>query len=154
MTNITLKQLRYFGALAHHGHFGEAANACGISQPALTMQTKLLEESLNITLIERGSRRVRLTTIGRAFLQRAPGILRAVDEFEDLGRASQGRMVGHLRMGGIPTIAPYLLPVIIGQLVRGKRAKGFMCELIGGKWRLIFLFQMQLSGWCGWLLYY
>ena len=116
MSNITLKQLRYFDSLARHGHFGDAADACAISQPALSMQIKGLEESLGTVLFERSPRRVRLTTIGRAFLARAQSILRAVEELEDLARASQDRLVGQLRIGVIPTIAPYLLPSIISQL--------------------------------------
>lgn len=118
MRNVTLKQLRYFDALAHHGHFGDAADACAISQPALSMQIKGLEQSLNCILFERGPRRVRLTTVGRAYLTRARTILRSVDELEDLARASEGRLVGDLRVGIIPTIAPYLLPPIMGDLSR------------------------------------
>lgn len=116
MNNITLKQLRYFDALARHGHFGDAADACAISQPALSMQIKGLEDTLNSILFERAPRRVRLTTVGRAFLPRARNILRSVNELEDLARASQGRLVGDLRIGIIPTIAPYLLPSIIADL--------------------------------------
>ena len=62
MTNLTLKQLRYFEALAQHGHFGRAADACAISQPALSMQIKELEEQLGAALFERGARQVRLTS--------------------------------------------------------------------------------------------
>ena len=118
MTNLTLKQLRYFEALARHGHFGRAADACSISQPALSMQIKELEESLGTELFERSARRVRLTSIGEEFSARARDILRSVDELEDLVRASHDRLVGRLRIGVIPTIAPYLLPAIIGNLAR------------------------------------
>ena len=118
MTNLTLKQLRYFEALARHGHFGRAADACAISQPALSMQIKELEESLGTELFERSARRVRLTSIGEEFSARARDILRSVDELEDLVRASHDRLVGRLRIGVIPTIAPYLLPAIIGNLAR------------------------------------
>ncbi|MBB3610065.1 hydrogen peroxide-inducible genes activator [Rhizobium sp. BK602] len=118
MMNLTLKQLRYFEALARHGHFGRAADVCAISQPALSMQIKELEESLGTELFERGARQVRLTSFGEAFALRVRGILRSVDELEDLARASQDRLVGRLRIGVIPTIAPYLLPAIIGNLTR------------------------------------
>ena len=64
MINLTLKQLRYVAALARHGHFGRAADACAISQPALSMQIKELEESLGTELFERGPRQVRLTNFG------------------------------------------------------------------------------------------
>ncbi|GAB4372983.1 MAG: hydrogen peroxide-inducible genes activator [Kiloniellaceae bacterium] len=118
MMNLTLKQLRYFDAVARHGHFGQAAEACAISQPALSMQIKELEETLGTELFERGARRVRLTGFGEAFAQRARAILRSVDELGDLARASHDRLVGRLRIGIIPTIAPYLLPKIIGDLGR------------------------------------
>ncbi|MFT4182299.1 MAG: LysR substrate-binding domain-containing protein [Rhizobium sp.] len=118
MMNLTLKQLRYFEALARHGHFGRAADVCAISQPALSMQIKELEESLGTELFERSARQVRLTSFGEAFALRVRGILRSVDELEDLARASQDRLVGRLRIGVIPTIAPYLLPAIIGNLTR------------------------------------
>ena len=118
MINLTLKQLRYVAALARHGHFGRAADACAISQPALSMQIKDLEESLGTELFERGARRVRLTGFGEEFVERARDILRSVDELRDLARASHDRLVGRLRIGVIPTIAPYLLPTIIGDLAR------------------------------------
>ena len=116
MRDLTLKQLRYFEALAAHGHFGRAASASAISQPALSMQIKELEETLGSALFERGAREVRLTPLGEAFQSRARDILRAVDELQDLARAAQDRLIGRLRIGVIPTIAPYLLPRIIANL--------------------------------------
>ena len=118
MINFTLKQLRYFEALARHGHFGRAADACAISQPALSMQIKELEEAIGLSLFERGARQVRLSTFGAEFAQRVRDILRSVDELGDLARAAQDRLVGRLRIGVIPTVAPYLLPTIIGNLTR------------------------------------
>jgi LysR family hydrogen peroxide-inducible transcriptional activator len=118
MINLTLKQLRYVEALARHGHFGRAADACAISQPALSMQIKELEESLGTELFERSARRVRLTNFGEEFTQRVRDILRSVDELGDLARASHDRLMGRLRIGVIPTIAPYLLPTIISNLNR------------------------------------
>lgn len=116
MINLTLKQLRYFDALARHGHFGRAAEACAISQPALSMQIKELEETLGTVLVERGTRQIRLTRFGEETAQRVTGILRAVDELGDMARASRDRLVGRLRVGIIPTIAPYLLPGIVDTL--------------------------------------
>jgi LysR family hydrogen peroxide-inducible transcriptional activator len=118
MINLTLKQLRYFEALARHGHFGRAADASAISQPALSMQVKELEETLGSALFERGARQIRLTGFGEAFGLRVRDILKAVDELEDLARASRDRLVGRLRIGVIPTIAPYLLPAILNDLTR------------------------------------
>jgi len=116
MNNLTLRQLRYFEGLARHGHFGRAAEACAISQPALSMQIKELEDSLGIPLFERGARMVHLTSFGEEFARRVRDIVHAVDELGDLARASKDRLSGRLRMGVIPTIAPYLLPTIIHEL--------------------------------------
>lgn len=118
MINLTLKQFRYFEALARHGHFGRAADACAISQPALSMQIKEMEAILGTALFERAARQVRLTSFGEEFAGRVRDILRSVDELEDLARASRARLVGRLRLGVIPTIAPYLLPTLIGNLTR------------------------------------
>ena len=118
MKNVTLKQLRYFEALATHGHFGRAANASAISQPALSLQIKELEAALGSKLFERGSRLVSLTHLGEEFALRVREILRSVDELGDLARASRDQLAGRLRIGVIPTIGPYLLPTIIGDLSR------------------------------------
>ncbi|MGO9359433.1 MAG: hydrogen peroxide-inducible genes activator [Xanthobacteraceae bacterium] len=118
MMNLTLKQLRYFEALARLGHFGRAADACAISQPALSMQVKELEEQLGAALFERGARQVLLTGFGEEFALRVREILHSVDELGDLAGAARDRLVGRLRLGVIPTVAPYLLPTLIGNLTR------------------------------------
>jgi LysR family transcriptional regulator, hydrogen peroxide-inducible genes activator len=118
MANLTLKQLRYFEALARDGRFKKAAEACAISQPALSMQIKELEEQLGGELFERGAREVKLTAFGQLFGSRVRDILRAVDELGDLARASRDQFLTPLRIGIIPTIAPYLLPAIIRDLSR------------------------------------
>ena len=118
MNNLTLKQLRYFEALARHGHFGRAAEACAVTQPALSLQIRDLEASLGAMLFERGPRQVRLTPFGEEVAPRVRDILRSVDELGDLARASRGRLSGRLRIGVIPTVAPYLLPRVIATLTR------------------------------------
>ena len=118
MNHVTLRQLRYFDALARHGHFGRAAEACTISQPALSMQIKELEEALGGVLLERSARQVALTELGEKLARRVGDILRSVDELADIARASRDRLEGRLRIGMIPTIAPYLLPTVIGDLTR------------------------------------
>jgi LysR family hydrogen peroxide-inducible transcriptional activator len=118
MANITLKQLRYFEALAHHRHFGRAAEACAISQPAMSVQIRELEDALGTGLFERGARQVGLTDLGQEFALRVRDILRSVDELGDLARSSRERPVGRLRIGVIPTIGPYLLPAIVANLTR------------------------------------
>ncbi len=118
MFNVTLRQLRYFDALARHGHFGRAAEACAVSQPALSMQIKEMERALGGALLERSARQVALTQFGEELLQRVRDILRSVDELGDFARAAQDRLAGRLRVGMIPTIAPYLLPKVIENLAR------------------------------------
>jgi LysR family hydrogen peroxide-inducible transcriptional activator len=118
MIEITLRQLRYFDALAGHSHFGRAAAACGISQPALSMQIRELEETLGALLVERGARQVRLTKFGEEAVLRVRDLLRSVDELGDFARASRDRLAGRLRIGMIPTVAPYLLPTVIANLTR------------------------------------
>jgi LysR family hydrogen peroxide-inducible transcriptional activator len=115
---VSLRQLRYFDALARHGHFGRAAAACAISQPALSMQVKELEAALGAVLIERSARQVRLTKFGLEAVSRVRDILRSVEQLGDLARASRDRISGRLRIGMIPTIAPYLLPTLIGKVAR------------------------------------
>jgi LysR family hydrogen peroxide-inducible transcriptional activator len=113
MENITLRQLRYFDALARSNHFGRAAKACAVTQPALSMQIKDLEDTLGVALIERSARQVRLTKLGEEMVLRVRDILRAVDQLGDTARASGDGLTGRFRLGMIPTIAPYLLPAII-----------------------------------------
>jgi LysR family transcriptional regulator, hydrogen peroxide-inducible genes activator len=118
MINLTLRQLRYFDALARHSHFGRAAHACSISQPALSMQIKEMEEALGGPLLERSARQIALTRLGEELVERVRDILRSVDELGDFARASRDQLEGRLRIGMIPTIAPYLLPRIIANLTR------------------------------------
>ena len=116
MSNFTIRQLRYFEALAQHRHFGRAAAVSSISQPALSVQIKELEQMLGTQLVERSARQIQLTAFGEAFLKRAAAILRSVDELDDFARAAKGQLTGRFRLGVIPTIAPYLLPTLIGKL--------------------------------------
>ncbi len=118
MMHLTLRQFRYFDAVARHGHFGRAAEACAITQPALSMQIKELEETLGGVLFERSARHISLTTFGEAAVLRVRDILHAVDELGDFARASRDRLMGRLRIGMIPTVAPYLLPTIVGDFAR------------------------------------
>ena len=127
MTNITFRQLRFVDALARFRHFGLAAEACSVTQPALSMQIKALEESLGAKLFERGARQVRLTGLGEEIATRARDILRAVGELEDVARTWRDGPGGRLRLGVIPTIAPYLLPRLIRDL--GARYPGVDLQL-------------------------
>ncbi|MEO0329542.1 MAG: LysR substrate-binding domain-containing protein [Pseudomonadota bacterium] len=118
MDRFTLKQLRYFEVLANFGHFGRAADACSVSQPALSVQIKQLENSLGVKLFERNARQVRLTQFGQTFAEQTREILRAIDDLDHLARASNEQWVGRLRLGIIPTIAPYLLPTVLKNITR------------------------------------
>jgi len=106
MSGLTIRHLRYFEALAQHGHFGRAAEACGVSQPALSIQMKELEEIVGSPLVERGARQVRLTGVGEVFLLRVRDILRSLDELASLARSQSEDLTGRLRIGVIPTVAP------------------------------------------------
>jgi len=118
MNRLTLRQFRYFEALAQFGHFGHAAEVCAISQPALSMQIKELETTVGTALFERGAKSVSLTAFGEEFAIRVRDIMRGVDELEDLARVPKDGLSGRLRLGVIPTIAPYLLPAIIRDLTQ------------------------------------
>jgi len=114
--NITLRQLRYFKALSDELHFGRAADRCSISQPALSVQIRELEDSLGVELFERQPRALRLTSRGEEFSERTRPILQAVDELGDWAQTARGRGLSVLRLGVIPTVAPYLLPNFISRL--------------------------------------
>lgn len=116
MINLTLKHLRYFDALARAQHFGRAAEMCSISQPALSMQIKELEAMIGAPLIERTARQIRLTTLGEVFLERSRKVLLDVEDIAMLVRTNTGRLSGTLKMGIIPTVAPYILPDIFQEL--------------------------------------
>ncbi|MFP7675582.1 hydrogen peroxide-inducible genes activator [Marivita sp. S0852] len=116
MIGLTLKQLRYFDALARHQHFGRAAEACAISQPALSLQIKELETLFGAMLVDRSARKMRLTSLGEDVVRKAREVLVGVQELEDLMRAAQGPLAGRFRLGVIPTVAPYLLPQTITAL--------------------------------------
>ncbi|MCR9221708.1 MAG: LysR substrate-binding domain-containing protein [Alphaproteobacteria bacterium] len=110
MIGVTIRHLRYFAALAKTRHFGRAAEACAISQPALSVQIKELEEMLGVPLVERSARQIRLTALGEDFALRAQDILHRIDDLGDLARAARDGLSGPFRIGFIPTVAPYLLP--------------------------------------------
>jgi len=115
---ITIRQLRYLSALAEHRHFGRAAEACAITQPALSMQIRQLERQLGVDLVERRPGEVLLTEIGAEIAHRGTVILSAERDLVDFARHYGRPLTGRLRLGVIPTIAPYLLPRILPALQR------------------------------------
>lgn len=113
---ITTRQLRYFDALVRHAHFGKAAEAVGVSQPALSTQIRELEQLLGGPLVERGTSDNRLTPLGVEVARRSATILAALRDLEDVGHRSGEVLSGPLRLGVIPSIAPYLLPRLLPDL--------------------------------------
>ena len=116
MTKITLKQLRYFEALAQHRHFGVASNACSVTQPALSMQIRDFELALGVSLFEKGTHPVQLTPLGRIIAAKSKAIMLDVAELEELVRASDNQPLINLRLGVIPTVAPYIFSRIAKDL--------------------------------------
>ena len=116
MTKITLRQLRYFEALAQHRHFGIASNACAVTQPALSMQIRDFEGALGVNLFEKGTHPVQLTPLGRIIAKKSKAIMRDVAELEELARASDNQPLVNLRLGVIPTVAPYIFSKIAKDL--------------------------------------
>ena len=112
----TLRQLRYLEALARHLNFGRAANECAVSQPALSQQIQEMERELGVDLVERSRSMVALTDAGRDAATRAARILAEVNELAAAARERGKPMGGTLRLGIIPTIGPYLLPLILPRL--------------------------------------
>jgi LysR family hydrogen peroxide-inducible transcriptional activator len=112
----TLKQLRYFVALAETLHFGRAAERCQVTQPAMSMQVRELEAMLGVVLVERTASGVFLTATGEEVARRAREILLAVQNLSDLARHGDRVLAGPLRLGVIPTIGPYLLPQVLPRL--------------------------------------
>jgi LysR family hydrogen peroxide-inducible transcriptional activator len=110
---ITLRQLRYLSALAKHGHFGRAAEACAVTQPALSMQIRDLERTLGVAVVERRPGDVMLTDVGREIARRAEEVLAASRDLVDFARHRSGLLTGRLTLGVIPSLAPYLLPRIL-----------------------------------------
>jgi LysR family transcriptional regulator, hydrogen peroxide-inducible genes activator len=112
----TLKQLQYLVALSDQGHFGRAADACFVTQSTLSAGIKELESLLGVTLVERTRRVVRFTPLGERVAAKARRILREAEDMADMVRASGKPLAGELRMGVIPTIAPFLLPALLPRL--------------------------------------
>jgi len=109
----TLRQLEYAVAVADHRHFGRAAAACGVTQPGLSTQLRELEDQLGVVLFERGRAGVVVTPEGQKVTEQARGILGAARELVEVGRALGRPLAGSLRLGVIPTVAPYLLPRVL-----------------------------------------
>jgi LysR family hydrogen peroxide-inducible transcriptional activator len=115
---VSLRQLRYLESLAETRHFGHAAEACAVSQPALSMQIKELEDELHLNLVERRKSGIELTEQGEEVVRRARTILASVRDLVDYAKHQEGVLSGVLKLGAIPSIAPYLLPAALPELSR------------------------------------
>src|SRR3546814_11176202 len=114
----SLRQLRYLDALARERHFGRAAGRCAVSQSTLSGGIRELESLLDARLVERTKRRVALTPLGEEIVQRARRVLGEAEDLADLAAAAREPLTGVVRMGVIPTIAPFLLPRLLPALRR------------------------------------
>lgn len=149
MTHVTLKQLRYFDALARELHFGRAAEACAVTQPALSMQIHELEQSLGLVLVERTRSGVQLTGKGAEIAARSARILGDVRDLVAYAQHSNRLLAGTLRLGVIPSVAPYLLPPLLPLLrdaypdlelhVRETQTQPLTDELLEGKLDVLLL---------------
>lgn len=118
----TIAQLRTFTTIAEFGHFGSAAAQLGISQPSLSQALSALETGLGVQLIERSTRKVIITPIGRTLLPHAQATLDSLEALVGYARGAMGGLVGVLSIGMIPTIAPYILPEFL-QLLAAEAPK-------------------------------
>jgi len=145
----SLKQLRYFDAVARFGHFGRAAEHCAVTQPALSMQIQELEKDLGLQLLERGRKGVGLTAGGREVADRAARVLADVRDLVDAARHLSGTFSGPFRLGAIPSVAPYLLPQLLPLIrarhpgldlhLRETRTHRLLEELVDGALDLVLL---------------
>ena len=113
---MNLRELEYIIAVAETRHFGRAAERCFVSQPTLSGQIKKLEDELGVAIFERTNRSVEVTPIGESILSHARQMLEQADAIEQLARSAQDPLAGPLRIGAIPTLSPYLMPLILSPL--------------------------------------
>lgn len=149
MTQVTLKQIRYFDALARELHFGRAAEACSVTQPALSMQIHEMEQNLGLALVERTRAGVQLTAKGQEIAARCARILGDVRDLVAYAQHANSLLAGRLRLGVIPSVAPYLLPPLLPLLresypelelhVRETQTQHLTDELLEGKLDVLLL---------------
>lgn len=113
---MNLQELTYFVAVAEHRHFGKAARACNVGQPTLSGQLRKLEHELGVILFERNNRRVNITPVGELVLAHARRAIEEANLAAAVANASKDQLSGPVRLGVIPTLAPYLMPLILGPL--------------------------------------
>src|SRR5262245_64324790 len=115
---LTLRDLQYLVAVADHAHFGKAAAACNVSQPALSAQIRKIEDVLGVQLFERTNRRVTITPSGKAVSDQARVVLEEAAKIGVINRSAQEPLAGTLRLGAIATVVRYLMPYLIAPLFK------------------------------------
>jgi len=110
---MNLRDLKYIIAVAETHHFGKAAERCFVSQPTLSGQIKKLEEELGVAIFERTNRSVEITPVGEAIVEHARRMMEQANAIEQLAQAHQDPLAGPMRVGAIPTLSPYLMPLIL-----------------------------------------
>lgn len=146
---VSLKQLKYFDAVARSRHFGKAAEHCAVTQPALSMQIQELEKSLGVQLLERGRNGVMLTEGGKEIAQRAARVLADVRDIVDFARRQGNVLSGPLGLGVIPSVAPYILPQLLPMFrdsfpdldlhIRESQTQSLVSELVDGQLDVLLL---------------
>ena len=115
---MTLTELKYIVAVARERHFGKAAEACYVSQPTLSVAVKKLEEELDVKLFERSANEVTVTPLGEEIVRQAQSVLEQAASIKDLAKRGKDPLAGPLKLGVIYTIAPYLLPDLVRQVIK------------------------------------
>ena len=114
---MTLTELKYIVAVAREKHFGKAADACFVSQPTLSVAVKKLEEELDVKLFERSANEVSVTALGEEIVRQAQSVLEQAANIKDIAKRGKDPLAGALKLGVIYTIAPYLLPDLVRQVI-------------------------------------
>ncbi len=114
---MTLTELKYIVAVARERHFGKAAEACYVSQPTLSVAVKKLEEELDVKLFERSANEVTVTPLGEEIVRQAQSVLEQAANIKDIAKRGKDPLAGPLKLGVIYTIAPYLLPDLVRQVI-------------------------------------
>ena len=146
---VSLKQLKYFDAVARSRHFGKAAESCAVTQPALSMQIQELEKFLGVQLLERGRSGVMLTESGKEIAERAARVLADVRDIVDVARQQGNVLAGPLGFGVIPSVAPYILPQLLPMVrdtfpdldlhIRESQTQTLVSELLDGQLDVLLL---------------
>ena len=114
---MTLTELKYIVAVARHKHFGHAAEACFVAQPTLSVAIKKLEDELGVVIFERGGSEISMTPLGAQIVMQAERVLEQTAAIKEIAKQNKDPLVGPFRLGIIYTIAPYLLPSLVRNMI-------------------------------------